>query len=470
MATTFDGYSHQQLQAMIASIDPKAVQARADQLKKASEDIAKIAEKLKNHVVTGWEGEAATAFQEWVGRAGNATLRLSEYSATGATYMGTAAQKMTEAQAMPKYDSAAAEEIALLRKFHNDPDAPKPDPAVVKRLDTERSDAVRLMNNLAQSYEESSTRMNAAEIPTFPPPPATFVPKYDGQDLARPGGDSGHGSSGRSSSHVYSPPNGSGSPNEPGQIPGYPPQADNTLSPTAGPLPVSPDHNVNVGLDTVGTLPPPSTLPPTTTLGAPPPAGPGGPNLGPFVPPVPVPPLGGLKNPGPLAPIPSTSGPLGKAGGLPGLPPRDTGIMGGRQVTTSGPNLGIPRGTVIGEGPQAGRGLGGGMGHAPGGSHGPGGSPVGRRLAMEPGGVVGGRQSGAGGRPITGGQPFTQGGSGLVRNGAGGVGAGAMGHAGAGARTPGNRRDDQRGDRPDYLVEDEETWQGNRRVAPPVID
>lgn len=105
------------------------------------------------------------------------------------------------------------------------------------------------------------------------------------------------------------------------------------------------------------------------------------------------------------------------------------------------------------------------MGPGVGGGHGgQNGFAAGRRLASEPGGIVGGKP-GTGARPIAGGQPFTQGGSGLVRN-----GVGATGHAGARAQTPDKRRDDQPGERADYLVEDEETWQGNRRVVPPVID
>jgi hypothetical protein len=99
----------------------------------------------------------------------------------------------------------------------------------------------------------------------------------------------------------------------------------------------------------------------------------------------------------------------------------------------------------------------------------------GRRLASETGGVVGGR-------PQQGGQnsarPFTPGGSGLVRgtnaNAGGGAHAGQAGRAGAipAASSCANpRRDERNGERPDYLSEDEETWQqGGRRVVPPVID
>lgn len=469
--TTFDGYSHQQLRAMIAELDPIAVKDRADRLKKASEDIAKIAESLKKHQVTGWEGEAAKAFQEWVGRAGNATLRLSEYSATGSKWMADAVQMMIDAQNMPAYDTSAANNREAAIKAHNDPDAPVVRKEAEAKLESDHRDAVRRMNNLAQKYEQSSSEMNKAEIPTFPPPPDEFVPQgvSDDGDRARSGGGSGTGSYGRSPAYASSAPSGSGSADEPGWVPGH--QPDNTLpARTTPPSPGIPDSNVGVDLDHVATLPPPTTLPSTTGTPVPQaPVGPGGPSpVGP-IPPMTLPPLSGPGLPG-IGP--GGKGPLqglGKVGPVAGLPPRDSGILGGRPVPTNGPSSGIPRGTVIGTegtqtgrtaGSQMGRGMGGGMG---GGAHsGVSGSPVGRRLASEPGGIVGGRQSAAGAHPSRGGQPFTQGGSGLVRNAAAGTGPGT--------HTPRRRREDQGGERPDYLAEDEETWQGNRRVVPPVID
>ncbi|MFD8793765.1 WXG100 family type VII secretion target [Streptomyces vinaceus] len=473
MATNFEGYSHQKLREMRAALDPTAVKDRADRLQKASEDIAKIAEKLKNHRVTGWEGEAATAFQEWVGRAGNATLRLSEYSATGAKWMGDTVQKMVEARDMPAYDTKAAENLEAARKAHNDPDAQQIAGQERSKLDADHRESIRLMNNLAQSYELSYGEMDKAEIPTFPPPPAVFVPerRFDGEDMARPSGGSG---SGTHAPYGTSGTDGSRSENGLGLVPGHQPKADDTPPQTSVPTPPPgvPDRDVNVDIDHVSTLPPPTTtLPPTT--GMPVTNVPVGPGPGPVIPlpPMGLPPVTGKTGLGPgLGQVPNL-GPggtgLGKVGPISGLPPRDSGIMGGRAVTTSGPNAGIPRGTVIGsEGTQTGRGMMGGGPHGGGGAHTGGVSGAqARRLASEPGGIVGGRQSVAGGRLATGGQPFTQGGSGLVRN-----GGGAMGHAGAGMRSTGNRREDQGGERPDYLVEDEETWQGNRRVAPPVID
>ncbi|MGW6844738.1 WXG100 family type VII secretion target [Streptomyces sp. NPDC054958] len=486
MATDFEGFTHQQMRDMSSSLDPASVQARADQLKKAATDIKKIGEALKTHVVTGWEGEGAAAFQEWVGRAGNATLRLGEYSAKGGDWMGKVVQTMTEATKMVAVDSTATKNLAAAKEHHNDPDAAAVRAEAQKTLDADRREAIRLMTNLAQSYQVSSDEMNKAEIPTFPPPPKVLLPTtVDGtSDMARTGGGSGTGSNAVSPASPSSTHSGTtSSSGEPGWDVGPRPQPDNTLPTTTLPAPVTPDRDVDVDLDTVGTLPPSQTLPPvTTTPGSPLPTGPVTPTPGLALPPVGFPPVGGMKPPGlagpGIGPYPGLSGPGmpppgGKVLGAPGLPARDSGIMGGRPVTSAGPSSGIPRGTVIGEGAQAGRPMGGGgMGHGGGGARGiQGGLPAGRRLASEPGGIVGGRQTGAVGRPVSGGQSFTQGGSGLVRNGSGGgAGTGAMGHAGAGTQTPGKRRNDQGGERPDYLAEDEETWQGSRRVVPPVID
>ncbi|MER6447462.1 WXG100 family type VII secretion target [Streptomyces venezuelae] len=484
--TNFEDFTHQQMRDMIASLDPTSVQTRADQLASAAEKIKAIGESLKWHVVTGWEGEGADAFQDWVSRTGNATLRLGEYSAKGGEWMGKVVQTMTEATKMTAVDATATKNLAAAIEHHNDPDAAKTRSEAQTILDADRREAIRLMTNLAQSYQLSSAEMDKAPIPTFPAPPKVLLPAtVDGtSDMTRAGGSSGVGGHAGSPAYATSTPGGTtGSLDEPGREPGRLPQPDNTLPTTTLPAPVTPDRDIEVDLDTVGTLPPNQTLPPVTaTPNIPLPAGPVSPTPGPVLPPVGFPPVGGVKPPGltgpGIGPYPSLGGPgmpppAGKVLGTPGLPPRDSGIMGGRPVTSSGPSSGIPRGTVIGEGAQAGRPMGGGgMSHGGGGAHGvQGGLPAGRRLASEPGGVVGGRQAGTVGRPVAGGQPFTQGGSGLVRNGAGGgTGMGPMGHAGAGTQTPGKRRNDQGGERPDYLAEDEETWQGSGRVVPPVID
>ncbi|MGW6947944.1 WXG100 family type VII secretion target [Streptomyces xanthophaeus] len=491
MASKFEGMSHAELHAMIAAIDPEVVRTRGTQLTDAAVAIKKIGAALKKHKVKGWEGEAARAFEEWVNQMGSATLVLADYSDAAGKQMTETAQIMYQVKPdpagqkgdMPPYNATADAATKAQLQTPRGMDA-------LAKLNAEHGRAVDAMNKLAGRYSESSKVMDNSKVPTFPPPPEVLVPPnvYGSEDMARPGGGpGGSGGSGATGSYVAPARPDGVTPMEPGSVPGRQSQPDNTLPPTGStpmptPLPgLLPDREVGVDIDSV-IAPPNPTLPPTTGLPTgPSPVGPG-PALPVGLPPaMPLPPITGMQRPvgpgpvglGPIPGLPGQGGSGGKFVGPMGLPPRDSGIMGGRPVTPNGPGAGIPRGTVIGaEGhQQTGRPVGGGgMGHGIGGGHGvQGGSPVGRRLATEPGGVAGGRQAGtAGGRPVTGGQPFTQGGSGLVRN--GGAGAGAMGHAGAGTRTPGQRRDEQGGERPDYLAEDEETWQSNRRVVPPVID
>lgn len=478
MATDFEGYTHEQLLAMIASLDSATVVVRATQLEGAAIAIKDIGESLRKHQVTGWEGEAADAFQGWVTRAGNATLRLADYSEAGSKWMTHAAQTMAEVKTnTPQYDTSAAADLAAAHEFHNDPDAQQMGRTAHSKLNGDHQQAIQQLTKLAQSYEASATQLNKAEAPTFPPPPPEFEPmrvSAGDTDLDRAGGGSGGGSVSGSASYVPPTQGGGASSNVQSSAAHQSPSDSNLPTPphpTSSPSQIISGRDVDVDLDHVSTLPD-RTTPPTT-------GGPGGPSpVGPSLPP------GGPLLPPPLPSVAdhvgSTGGPFsgtrppvgvgGKGSGIPVLPPRDTGIVGGKPLSPNSPTSGIPRGTVIGaEGTQAGArggmmgggGLGGPHGHS--GS----GSVAGRRLAMEPGGVVGGRQNAGGNRSVAGGQSFTQGGSGLVR---GGSEAGALGHGGAGVSSSGKPRGGQGRGRPDYLAEDEETWQGDRRVVPPVID
>ncbi|MBP0934508.1 WXG100 family type VII secretion target [Streptomyces sp. KCTC 0041BP] len=484
----FEGYSHEQLWAMVSGANEHVLKTRATSLVDAAKTIHDVGDALKKHKVEGWDGEAAQKFHDWVSQAGSATLRLAEYSKAGGESLGHAADVLSEVKKSAAYDAkedaALRANIEAARKHHNDPDAPIVRKQSTDTLTDNQQRAAAALLKLAQRYDQSAKEMKAVEVPTFPPPPGDFVPVgYSGLERqARPGEatGSGVGPVGSYASPSGSPQAGVGV-NDSSWAPRHQPQPDG--SPSSGPaavvVPSAPDREVDVDLDHVSTLPE-TSLPPTTSIPGPGTA-PGGPNpVG--TPPLTLPPMTGGGpglpgvGPGGLPPGIAPGGKVGgKIGGLAPVLPRDAGIVGGRQVPVSGPSGSIPRGTVIGEGMQGGgRGMmGGGMGGGGlGGSHGvPGGSMAGRRLAMEQGGVVGGRQPGVGGRSTMGGQPFTQGGSGLVRNGSGaGPVGGAMGHGGAGVGSTGRRRDEQGGERPDYLSEDEETWQADRRVVPPVID
>ncbi|WP_399085026.1 hypothetical protein ACGH2B_05655 [Streptomyces sp. BBFR2] len=160
----------------------------------------------------------------------------------------------------------------------------------------------------------------------------------------------------------------------------------------------------------------------------------------------------------------------GGAGGGVGGGTGAGGIGGGMGVVGGGAGAG-------GAGRGAGRtgmpGMGGAAGAGRGaGAKGAGGAGRGGALARQKGGVIGAGKGKAG--------AAGQGGSGLHRS-RGGAQAGAG--AGAGGRRPagmagapgvhgskGKEKGQNNGERPDYLVEDEETWASERNVAPKVIE
>lgn len=235
-----------------------------------------------------------------------------------------------------------------------------------------------------------------------------------------------------------------------------------------------------------------------------------------YPPPV-TPPTGGASRPGASgsAPKPWSAGPTTNVKPAPGVP-RDQGITGGTQLPTAKTKVDSITPGLTGPGPSTSTGVGGGGGGlGTGGAQGPGimapggGAGFGRGAAAGRGGIgaMGGRGGmtgggaaagrGAGGRAGMGGM----GGGGAGAAGRGGAGAGGRGAlakarggvvgaakgiagkgAGGGAGLHGSRGGTQRGgmaggmggmggrngrrpedensrgDRPDYLVEDEETW------------
>ncbi|MEU5981820.1 hypothetical protein [Streptomyces sp. NPDC047434] len=498
--------SHEQMLAWLDEASSFYVQDAADRLTKAATKMRDIAKTLRDRPGrVEWKGEAEKAFMEWADSLASSTHSLADYSDDASFWMSQASDAIALAQsAIPRYTShaQAKENLEAARKFHNDPDSQQiaanarsqmadvegkaltPE-EVAQRLaakaEANRQAAADEMEKLSGSYQWSDHQMQNLVVPTLPPPPAAFVPDQ--------GTDSGYqtqyvgssaSSDGRSSVESGTATVPSSDSRSIADVRTTPPPGDKT-----GPTQVvRPEVPADLGIDSVGTLPPPTTTTPPQTSVTPPVSKPDG-----FTPPMTTlpgqippavtggtrantPPMASRAPVGPGRTGPGTTGPLGM--------PRE-GISGGRAVPPNSgrATTGIPRSTVIGTergtGPNSGMGRGpmGGMGgtHPMGGQNGISG---GRRLAVETGGVVGARpqQPGAAGS-----RPFTPGGSGLVRGGAqgeSGHGAGQTGRGGmmhGGSQAAGSRRDERNGERPDYLVEDEETWQqGGRPVAPPVID
>ncbi|MCX4676879.1 hypothetical protein OG413_16475 [Streptomyces sp. NBC_01433] len=478
--TSFEGMSHEQMLAWLDQANSGAVQGAADRLLSAATEIRKIAADLKiRPQMVEWKGEGADAFRTWSADLANSTLRLGDYSADASKWLTRASEAIASAQvAIPRTHAGAAANLAAAKEARNDPDASlvaqEAAATLIADKEANRQEAAAQMRKLAESYAFSSSQMKGLEKPVFPPPPeAISAPPEEGRGQSENVGR-GIGAAVGGAGHVSGPQGQSFDSS--GGVTAHASSAD-----TPG-VPIRPtvSQPVDMEIDGVVTLPDTPTLPPTTTPSVPssvkpetgfPPSPTAFPNVSLIAPPTTS---SGRGLPGGIRPPMPTAGPTNPSG--PGARPPGPGIVGGRPVpqTSGRPMGGLPRGNVIGnEGTHTGRAP---MGHGPGmgGAAGGGQSGIvgGRRLAGETGGVVGGRpqQPGHGNA-----RPFTPGGTGLVRGGASGEGSrgtGPVGRGGAAAsRRPGDSRRDEGSERPDYLIEDEETWQqGGRRIVPPVID
>ncbi|WP_330348196.1 hypothetical protein [Streptomyces sp. NBC_00582] len=499
--TDFESMTHEELAALIDAASSEGASQLASRLTKAASTITKIGDDLMTHVKgLEWQGKGGDAFRDWGGQAASATLRLGQYAEGASRWMETVAQAVAEAKAaMPKVSettqaqadlSDAKSTIAAAKQpgARNDPDAralaqtaQSDATAAQGRIDAARAEAIQQMQKLAQTYEYSAQQVNSMAPPTFSPPADHMDRKQWDQSehvaISSPEASrtttvpsaSLH-SAGGSTVHA-------GSTHASGAVP--------TTSVT-GTERISTPRPASMEIDGTATLP--QTTTPTGATPTEPRTAIPRPEVTTSQPGV-VPPLfggtGGGQAANPPARVPSgMRSPMvpgqGITNGSTARMPRETGIVGGRPVspTAGRPAGGIPRGTVIGGGngtqgrtPMM-RGmtpgtLGGGS------SGGQGAMTSGRRLASETGGVVGGRSAQPG---RTGTRGFTPGGSGLVRpaqsaESTHGATTGRTGTTPGSGHASAKNRDEQQGRRPDYLVEEEETWSPNhRRALPPVVD
>lgn len=475
--TPFDSMSHEEMLAWLDAANSGAIQGASDRLVSAAEEIRKIAQEIKVRPQTvEWKGEGADAFRTWSGDLANATLRLGDYSEGASKWLAQASDSLASAQvAIPRTHEGAQANLDAARAARNDPDASsvaqKASETLLAEKEANRQEAAAQMRKLAQSYALSASQLDALEKPSFPPPPGEIVPERDDgindaqtwEPVGSKGAGEGGGAIGGVAAHSESSQTvGSGSEDAPDS--------------SAVRVPPRLEASVSMEVNSTATLPQSSSTPSVSQPGPPVPGRPdGGLPSGLTVPPAfgsgPRPlsgPSGSAKNAGLSVRQPSLPGQGVPGSGSASRMPRDAGISGGRPVTQP-TGRGLPGGTVVGgEGTQGRAPMGhGGMS---GGGAARSGTAGGRPPAGGNSGVVGGKPRQAGRSSE---RPFTPGGTGLVRGNEGGRAAGqaAGGLRGPSSRRPGDPRQDDGGERPDYLTEDEETWkQGGRRATPPVID
>ncbi|MFF2628783.1 WXG100 family type VII secretion target [Kitasatospora griseola] len=510
------GASHEQLIAMVQHSDPIAVMQVVQRLLAAAQKMDEIGDELHAHMSgLDWEGAAADNFKSWGSEVSKSTMELADYSRAASTHLAPAGDVLAavksgippvphdDMETVSRYDGQpngavntggdilggvlgiggsagrwAAGEVAGF--VDSDWVTPAQAQAAQQRVDQAHNEAIQEMTKLTQAYDESIRRLKALVPPTFPPPPPPPRPPGgeawhdDSVDVSV--GD-GNGRTGRKPGDgnpvIWEPP---GPPKPPKPQPPEPP------IPVPPPIPRPP-----LPPEPPGPVPPPTPHPPL-----------------PPHPPVPVPPPTPIQDPTtridhtptqspPDPTIPVTGGGgggggtggggygsggglggSGGGGGYQGGPiPGGGGYSGGSAgAGRTGGTTATPTGTgQAGQAGQAGRagasGMGGGMPHGGAGAGGArgkaGGGARGSGLVNRAGGTVGGRRG-----PAAGGE-FTPGGTGLRARGERGA-DGRAGQGGFGGGQGGaNRKGKPQGKRPDYLIEDEDTWTSGMGPANPGV-
>ncbi|MFG2612909.1 WXG100 family type VII secretion target [Streptomyces anulatus] len=499
--TSFEGHELNAMIDMVENSNPEHLESAGEALWKARDAIRRAAKELKDHLKgVDWQGESGTAFRAFgTGLVAHAE-KLGDFADAAGTQITVAGTGLASVKsAMPPRDSR------LIRKMPDDIEFParieaNPEYEAAVKVEKNRQEAINQVNRLASYYSVSEDVLAGQEPPRFETPLNIDMPKPEPRRQERsvssvPIGSDGTldnravpDTSGRLTTGDSAPVAAANRPQV--EVLGSAPLPDtstrteiNSVAPPKAPTTVTSTPPLPSPTPTTGPVgAPPVSVPPSfmnTTQGFPPRStGPAGSR------PVNQPGLG-MGKAQPTGGGPAAKGPGGPPVGRPspmaggtstGRPPvGPQSPITGRSTPTGGRPVTGQAGTSTGGAPRAG-GRTGIVGGTP--QH----APQGRTGASGQRGVIGGRGAAAaasrsGGRPAQ-----ASGANGVVGapRKAGGAGSNAKGFTAGGAglvRGPAGRRnsgreDDENGStRPDYLTEDEETWNAGRRGAvPPVVE
>jgi uncharacterized protein YukE len=522
------------LNAMIDLVEqtaPEDLESSGKALWDARDAIQSAADELRGRIErVKWKGQAGTDFQKYGRSLVQSTDGLSEFAGKAGDQISAAAVGLASVRAaMPKRDPRNLKRPESYSEAEKTEKKDEYEAAV--KVEKDRQEAINQMNRLASYYAVSSQQLSVLQEhpPTFRSLPTMGMPPQTvGSGSAAAGEGAGTGAKAAATTY-HAPTESQGRSTMHGVTDTRAPEALPRGRTSY------PDDAVGTSIDSVDTLPPTTTpatgnMPPVT--GTPPTTG-GQPSTfdnyapivqgrangkttggvsGPRTPvtargrtqPGPITPANGRTGPGatnqmgrPTAtgqPIAKGTGsgsrsfPMGQSGVHGGTPRpggtaaprtntgpatgagRANGVVGGRPAATGGAaakgGQQTPRGTVIGAGPHAGARPSTG---SPG-QRGVFGAP---QAGVRPGAGAGGVSRGgatAGNRPVTGNPAGRNSAVQAERNGMTHGGAGLVRRPGKGK--PGDERDAQGSQRPDHVVEDEQTHLPDtpRRDVPPVVN
>ena len=504
----------------------KALWDARDAIKAAADELRGRIERVK------WKGEAGSNFGDYGRSLVKSADGVSEFAGKAGDQISAAAVGLASVRkAMPARDPR---NLKRPEKFTDaEKTAKKEDYEAAVKVEKDRQEAINQMNRLASYYAVSSQQLSVLQEqpPTFRSLPTMGMPPMRGHQGADATGG-GAGTARAAATTYHAPVESQGRSGVDGATDTRFPQ---TSTPGKGAV-AYPDDAVGTTIDSVGTLPPTTTPPATGNMppvtGTPPTTGGQSGAFDNYAPTVPGRSSGrttggtsGLRTPasaqgrtqpgltnsvngrstGPGAtsqmgrptatgqPVARGTGsgskpfPMGQAGVHGGTPRsggtaapranagpvtgagRANGVVGGRPATTGGAAARggpkVPRGTVVGAGPTGAR----PSTDSPG-QRGVFGAP---QAGVRPGAGAGGASRGGatgGTRPVTGNPTGRNSAVQAERNGMTRGGAGLVRRPGKGK--PDDEREAEGTQRPDYVVEDEETHLPNkpRRDVPPVVN
>ncbi|PWI43619.1 hypothetical protein [Streptomyces sp. ICBB 8177] len=162
--SSFEGLSLEDMNAMVASANWKHLTTTGEALVDAQSKIQSVADDLKSHLSgVSWEGESAQAFQDW-------GSQLTTQSYDLADYTGLVGEQLITAGSSLQYVQSAMPKSKRTECFVD----PKKEQAAVKAEEPDRQEAITLMESLSSSYKWANGQISAGKSPNFQPLPMTF--------------------------------------------------------------------------------------------------------------------------------------------------------------------------------------------------------------------------------------------------------------------------------------------------------
>ncbi|MDK1477090.1 hypothetical protein QNO07_27485, partial [Streptomyces sp. 549] len=177
----FEGRGLNDLVSMVEGAKPADLEAAADALWAAADDIKDISTDLDKHVKSvEWEGTSAKAFRAWTRNLARNTLLLSSYTETASTQLKAAAVGLASVRSgMPPKDAAESLGLGVSLSEVPSPARVEGNPAfdAASKKEADRQEAINQMNRLSSYYQVSHDIMAAQQQPTFGPMPDVGVPE-----------------------------------------------------------------------------------------------------------------------------------------------------------------------------------------------------------------------------------------------------------------------------------------------------